>query len=91
MLKCYNTVGQKESMPKETVKKFEDWSKLSSPPFVLYGDIEILLIPPEEKDSSSLCSSSNILQTQTSYVVGSYLIPHATLSSAFFTNNPSQQ
>ena len=90
MLKCYNTIGQKEIMPTVAVKKFDDWSKISSPPFVLYGDIEVLLIPPSSpKDNSNkkVTNNSNILQTHASYVVGSYLVPHQALADSYFKEN----
>src|SRR2546428_2490395 len=44
-----------------------------SPPFVMYADIESLLIPPEEE-------SDTILQTHVPWAVGSYLVPHEDLN-----------
>ena len=67
LTKCYNRMGQKEVMPTETIKTFEDWSKMLSPPFVMYADIEALLVPPED-------NSKSILQTHVPCAVGSYIV-----------------
>jgi hypothetical protein len=72
MVKCYNTTGQKETMPSDLVKKFDDWSKMSSPPFILYADIEALLIPSP---------NGKILQIHVPYAVGSYLVSHSSLKN----------
>src|SRR5271156_4649046 len=62
MEKCSNRIGQYEIMPKpeEAVKKFDDWSKMLNPPFVMYADIECILRKPELRknftDSRTLCS-----------------------------------
>ena len=66
--KCANGKGQREVMPtpEEAVKKFEDWSKMLSPPFVMYADIEAILEKPEEE--------GRILQTHVPCAVGSYLV-----------------
>jgi hypothetical protein len=82
--KCYNTIGQKETMPKDKEKKFNDLSKLTSPPFVLYGDIEVLLIPPSDDDDDKRKKrNSSILQVHQPCVVGSYLVPHSSLVGLF--------
>src|SRR5277367_2822691 len=82
MLKCYNSVGQKKTMPKEDdkFKKFDDWNKLLSPPFVLYADIESLLIPPPPLPADDV-QKITVLQTHSPIAVGSYLIPHKQLTS----------
>ena len=58
-------------------KKFDDWSKLLSPPFVLYADIEALLLPQPAEDNKKV----TILQTHSPTAVGSYLVPHKDLTS----------
>src|SRR6266853_929263 len=69
MKKCYNMMGQKTVMPspEESVKKFEDWSKMQSPPFVMYAHIEAILVPPEDR--------STVLQVHKSCTVRSYIVP----------------
>jgi hypothetical protein len=85
MPKCYNSIGQKESMPtkEEMYKTFDDWNKLLSPPFVLYADIEALLLQPpllaEEPDDGR--KKVKILQTHSPIAVGSYLVAHEELIS----------
>ena len=76
IVKCYNTIGQKETMPSDLVKKFNDWSKMSSPPFVLYSDIEVLLVPNDDDNDGD-----KILQTHIPYAVGSYLVSHSSLKN----------
>src|SRR5271156_5982455 len=73
MEKCSNRIGQYEIMPKpeEAVKKFDDWSKMLNPPFVMYADIECILRKPEE---------GRILQTHVPCAVGSYLVAHKALN-----------
>src|SRR5271156_6647352 len=67
---CYKTVGQKEIMPEASKAKmeFDDWSKMLSPPFAMYSDIEAIL---EKSDDDS-----KILQTHVPCAVGSYLVAH---------------
>ena len=71
MAKCFNTMGQMTTMPAadNNRKKFEDWSKMQSPPFVMYADIEAILERQHD----------NILQTHVPCAVGSYLVPHKDL------------
>jgi len=74
MTRCYNTMGQKVVMPvpEQSVKKFEDWSKMQSPPFAMYADIEAILVPPEDQ--------STVLQIHKPCTVGSYIVPHKHLN-----------
>jgi len=62
-------------MPKadERVNKFQEWSKMLSPPFVMYADIEAILLPPEDELPSNL-------QTHEPCTVGSYIVPHKDLA-----------
>ena len=55
----------------EAVKKFDEWSKMLSPPFVMYADMEAILVKPDEQN--------NILQRHEPCMVGSYLAPHKDL------------
>ena len=73
MEKCYNTKGQMVVMPRieDSVKKFEDSGKMMSPPFVMYADIEAILVKPD--------SHSSILQRHEPCTVGSYVVPHKDL------------
>ena len=70
LLKCSNRIGQREVMPtpEEAVKKFDDWSKMLSPPFVMYADIECILEKPKHQ--------GKVLQTHVPCAVGSYLVAH---------------
>ena len=45
MNRCYQSCGQVEVMPlpEKAHHTFEDWSKMLSPPFSMYADIECLL------------------------------------------------
>ena len=71
MERCYKTTGQKEVMPKdeEARMQFNDWSHMLSPPFVMYADMEALLVPPD-------VANNKILQTHVPCAVGSYLVAH---------------
>ena len=73
MLKCYNSKGQQVSMPEphEAKKQFDDWSKMLSPPFTMYADIEAILEKPQDDGS--------ILQIHKPCAVGSYIVPHKDL------------
>src|SRR5277367_5764064 len=74
MERCYNTMGQKPIMPNsdQAVNQFEDWSKMLSPPFVMYADMEAILTPPEDVLPSTL-------QIHEPCTVGSYIVPHRDL------------
>ena len=76
-------------MPKVKEKRFEDWSKLSSNPFVLYGDIEVILANPSDDDDGEkkMKKKTSVLQIHKPCAVGSYLVPHSTLSSSFFNSS----
>src|SRR3981189_3884562 len=54
--------------PEEAVERFDDWSKMLSPPFVMYADIECILQKPEQE--------GKVLQTHVPCAVGSYLVAH---------------
>ena len=71
MKRCYMTMGQKQVMPKGDQAKmsFNNWSHMLSPPFVMYADMECLLVPPDE-------ANGKILQTHVPCAVGSYIVPH---------------
>ena len=73
MEKCYNSKGQQIPMsePHEAAKKFDDWSKMQSPPFAMYANTEAILVKREH--------DSNILQRHEPCNVGSYLVPHKDL------------
>src|SRR5271167_3331787 len=66
-------MGQKEVMPSvdKAKKEFNEWSKMLSPPFAMYADIEAIL---EKYDDVG-----KILQTHVPCAVGSYLVPHKSL------------
>ncbi|HYT46507.1 MAG TPA: hypothetical protein VEP90_29535, partial [Methylomirabilota bacterium] len=57
----------------ESVKKFEDWSKMQSPHFVMYADIEAIFSKPQNPNST-------ILQQHEPCAVGSYIVPHKDLT-----------
>jgi len=75
--RCYNNRGQQEIMPKpgEANKSFNEWSKMLSPPFVIYADMEALLLKSEKVEEEGV----NILQTHKPIAVGSYLVAHSAL------------
>ena len=54
-------------------KVFDDYSKMLSPPFAMYSDIEAIL---EKADNNT----DKILQTHVPCAVGSYLVPHKSLT-----------
>ena len=64
---------------KRRVNNFDDWNKHLSPPFVLYADIEALLIPPPTPADD--VQKIKVLQTHLPIAVGSYLISHKQLTS----------
>ena len=66
-------MGQKEIMPDASKAKmeFDDWSKMLSPPFAIYSDIEAIL---EKSDDDT-----KILQTHVPCAVGSYLVAHKSI------------
>ena len=74
LTKCFNTLGQMTTMPAadNNYKKFDDWNKMQSPPFVMYADIEAILEKPD--------NTQKILQTHVPCAVGSYLVPHKDLN-----------
>jgi hypothetical protein len=76
--KCSRRIGQREVLPtpEEAVKEFSDWSKMLSPPFVMYADIEVILEKPEEE--------GRVLQTHVPCAVGSYLVAHKGLNRQQF-------
>ena len=80
MKRCYMTMGQQEIMPRaeDARMQFNDWSHMLSPPFVMYADMEALLVPPD-------VANNKILQTHVPCAVGSYIVPHESL------NLPNQQ
>ena len=67
MLKCFQSSGQQEIMPlsDKAFHSFQDWSKMLSPPFTMYADIECLLSKPSATDK--------YLQKHVPISVGSYL------------------
>ena len=75
MKRCYMTMGQKQVMPKGDQAKmsFNNWSHMLSPPFVMYADMECLLVPPDE-------ANGKILQTHVPCAVGSYIVAHPGLN-----------
>src|SRR5258708_3639037 len=68
MAKCFSRVGQRVVMPtpEDAVHQFKDWSKMLSPPFIMYADIECVLEKPDQ--------DGRILQTHVPCAVGSYLV-----------------
>ena len=68
-------MGQRVVMPtaEESVKRFDDWSKRLSPPFVVYADIECIL---EKSDNPQ----GKVLQVHKPCAVGSYLVAHKGLN-----------
>jgi hypothetical protein len=70
MKKCYNGMGQRVVMPspEEAVHKFKDWSKMLSHSFVMYADMECILVKSDPP--------SKVLQIHVPCAVGSYLVPH---------------
>src|SRR5277367_1852312 len=67
-------MGQEANMPtaEEALNRFQDWSKMLSPPFVLYADMEAILAPPDDQPAS-------VLQVHEPCTVGSYIVPHKDL------------
>ena len=74
MVKCYSRVGQRVVLPapEDAVHQFKDWSKMLSPPFVMYADIECILVKPDQ--------DGKVLQTHVPCAVGSYLVAHKALN-----------
>ena len=75
MKKCDMMMGQKEVMPEaeDARMQFNDWSHMLSPPFVMYADMEAILVPPD-------APNGRILQTHVPCAVGSYIVSHPGLS-----------
>jgi len=78
--KCYNTVGQKETMPAadKAFKKFNDWSKMLSPPAIIYADVEVLLQRTAAAAAEGV-KKQRPIQTHMPIAVGAYAVPHKDL------------
>ena len=77
--RCFATMGQVVSMPTpaRAYHFFDAWNKILSPPYILYADIECLLIKPSEQDLSK--TSFNIIQRHVPIALGYILISNPSM------------